>query len=264
LERYSVKVFFIFPTHLGDLLVSEIFSPARLIEAAKDYRYLLHRGYKQHVALRIVSEHYRLSENERYILLRAVFPFRIARMRIIKKVSPSTLPRYTLSVDGYNVLITIESFLLGRLLLLCDDGFIRDIAGVFRKYRISEATKRALLLMILAIKELQPKTATIILDEPISRSGELAAMMRKMLMEYSIRGTAKTSKSPDREILESGDVVATSDTVLIDKAKKVLDLAGYVILKNVINSSERHECKARIISLRRTHGDLYVGFGKNK
>lgn len=235
-------------------------SPAKLLEASKDYRFLLHRGYKQQVALRIVGERYCLTEHERHILLRAVFPRRIARERILKKIPPSKVAEYTLAVDGYNVLITVESFLLGRLLLLADDGFIRDVAGVFRKYKMSEHTRRALSLILSALKELKPKIVTFIFDQPISRSGELSALLRRCMEEYGIRGTARTSKSPDRELLESAEVIATSDTVLIDAAEKVFDLAGYVILRGM----KLLKCKVNVISFKRKCGDLYVGCYKDK
>ena len=40
----------------------------------------------------------------------------------------------TLGIDGYNVLVTLESALDEKLLILADDGLVRDITGKSSRY----------------------------------------------------------------------------------------------------------------------------------
>ncbi|MDM7912097.1 MAG: DUF434 domain-containing protein, partial [Methanotrichaceae archaeon] len=45
-----------------------------LRQAAVDVRYLLDRGYPRESAVRFVSDHYRLPQEQRFVLMRVVVP----------------------------------------------------------------------------------------------------------------------------------------------------------------------------------------------
>jgi hypothetical protein len=52
-----------------------------------------------------------------------------------------------------------------------------------------------------------------------------------MIAEFELKGTATTAQKADVATLRSGGVVVSSDTVIIQKAKKVLDLAGELAMQ---------------------------------
>ena len=203
----------------------------KILEAAKDYKYLLERGYNKKSTLRFVGEKYLLSETERHILYRTIFPEKEAIERKRKLVKEDEVKNNVLIVDCYNVLITIETMLKNDIILEAEDGYIRDISAIFRKYKITDLTQKALNLIIQAIKNLKPTETIFIIDQPISKSGELAAKIRKLLEENNIKGTAKTTKHPDKEITQTSGIIATSDTIIIDKVEKTLDLPAYIFKK---------------------------------
>lgn len=191
-----------------------------------DLRFLLDRGYNKDPAIKIVADKYRLTKKQRNFLLRAIFSKKEARehrKKIIKNVKGKDI-----TVDGYNILITVESFLKKKEIFLCDDGFVRDVSATFGKYRITRTTPRALDMILNKIKKIQPRSVTFIFDSQVSRSGELCKMFREKMPELDINGEAKTSKNADFAIAKSEGVVCTSDRAIIKKAKRVLDLAGKV------------------------------------
>jgi hypothetical protein len=197
-----------------------------LKDPVHDLRFLLDREYNKDPAIKIVADKYRLTKKQRNFLLRAVFSKKEARehrKKIIKNVKGRDL-----FVDGYNVLITVESFLKKKEIFLSDDGFARDVSATFGKYRITKTTPKAIGMILEEIKKMGPGKVTFIFDSQVSFSGELCKMFKEKMKELGIKGTAKTAKKTDYVIANSKGVVATSDRAIIKKAKKVLDLAGKV------------------------------------
>src|SRR4030042_431958 len=88
--------------------------------SAKDFRFLLNRGYPRKAALQLVGNRYGLTADERHLLHRGVFSDEDAKSRREKKVHLAGMMNENLAIDGYNVLITIEAGISGRPLVLAD------------------------------------------------------------------------------------------------------------------------------------------------
>lgn len=200
-----------------------------LREAAKDLRYLLTRRYNRRGAVVFVGDRYLLNKNERHLLFRAIYPKEEVAKRKAKLVPIGEICGKILAVDGYNVLVILESLLKGLPLILADDGFVRDISGVFNKYRMSEDTFKAIDLILLELGKHPPRSVYFFFDQPISKSGELAALVRRKLMECRLEGDAKAVKQPESAVIKMGEVVASSDSVVIKRARKIVDLAGHIV-----------------------------------
>lgn len=206
-----------------------MFINRRILEAAEDLRYLLNRNYNRDQALTFVGDHYRLHKEERFILYRAIYSQKEVRERKEKTISFEELQGKTLTIDAYNVIIVLETMLKGKELIESDDSFVRDISGVFGKHKITKTTRQAISLIMQALKQNPPKKTLIFFDSPVSKSGELAAITRKKMEEYGINGTAQIVKQADNAVIRRGEVAATSDSVILQKAKKTFDLAGYIV-----------------------------------
>lgn len=196
--------------------------------AARDVRYLLDRGYPSQSAIRFVADHYRLPEEKRFVLARVLVPEKVAKSRQEKLVSSKSLRGQDLAIDGYNVLITTESLLSGEPVYRCDDGFLRDTRGIFRKYKTSRVTNQALKLIFGLVKESAPSSVLVLLDEQISKSGTLAAYIRKVMADFGIPGNAKTAPDTDRRLKLSEAVIATGDGSIIDSRDLVVDIPAEV------------------------------------
>jgi hypothetical protein len=198
----------------------------KLSEPARDIRYLLKRNYPRSGAIRFVSNHYRLSEQERHILTRVIVAPHVADSRSKKRLGCTDIKGRDVLVDGYNVLITIESMLNKETLWLGDDGYVRDTKGVFRNYAVTDITYEAVDMMLTILAECKVGSATILLDSQMSNSGELARVIRNKLTECLLDGDARTSRHVDFDLKNAGEgvVVATADGVIIDAVREVVDI----------------------------------------
>jgi hypothetical protein len=199
-----------------------------LKDAAQDARYLVDRGYPKESAVRFVSDHYRLPEEQRFVLTRVVVASKTAMKRKEKMTSVETLQGRVLFIDGYNVLISVESLLGGMHVYLCDDGFIRDTKGIFRSYRMSHFTKVALSAIFDLLAWACLAQAEVLLDQQISMSGQLAAMTRQIMAEHRVHGTARTMQDVDRQLKECDGIVATGDGNVIDALDEVVDIPAEI------------------------------------
>jgi len=199
-----------------------------LIEAAKDYRYLLDRGYPHKLALNTVSTRYLLSKRERLLLYRCVHSSSYVRSIMSKTLVPPE--NVEVVIDGYNLFSTIFSVISGEELYLCDDGFIRDLLGLHTRVALA-VNKDTINKIISLIKWFIDKHRVyIILDANVSHSGELASRLRELLPNADII----VARKADVKVLELsiGRWTITSDAVVLERAYKVYDLAGHIARKN--------------------------------
>jgi hypothetical protein len=200
-----------------------------LQKPSEDFRYLLNRAYSRKAALELVGNRYQLTSDQRHLLHRGVFSDTDSKGRQKKKISPNQIPGCDLIIDGYNVLITIEAGLSGRPLIFGDDGFIRDISGLSGNFQKTETTMRALEHLLNVLKGMKPRQALFLFDSPISRSGELALEVRGRMQKENLPGDAMAVRVPEKILIGFPGIVATSDTAIVDRSHKVVDLAGYVL-----------------------------------
>lgn len=199
-----------------------------LNEAAQDYRYLLNRGYTKKSSLKLVGDHHRLNSAERNLLFRMVHSDDELSRRLNKKVDTDEILDKIISIDGYNLLIAVETLLRGEKLLFCDDGFVRDIYGSLYKFKTTDITEKSLELILKTLKKFQPKLVHFFFDKPISNSGKLAAYVQEQMRACGVPGDAQAVKLPDTTVIKGGDIVISSDGIIIEKSAKIFDLISYL------------------------------------
>ena len=197
-----------------------------LKEATIDLRFLLGRGYNREGCVAFVGDKYQLNKKERLILYRAVYDSKTANEHARKKMSAKAVSGKKVAVDGYNVILTVETMLKNKKLILCDDGFVRDISAVHGKHKPTETTEKALGILINSLKGFNPQEVVFFYDSQVSLSGETASLTRRMLKEGRLNGDAKAVKQADKGALKYGEIVSSSDAVIIEKSEKIVDLAG--------------------------------------
>ncbi|MDD1776307.1 MAG: DUF434 domain-containing protein [Candidatus Methanomethylicus sp.] len=200
------------------------------LAAIEEVRYLLGRGYRRESAVRFVGDRYVLDKPQRMMLYRCVCPLEVSKERKNKIVSADVLPKHNLSIDGFNVLWTVNSALRDRPIYMSDDFIVRDISIQKGEPSVDELSE-AIALTINAISILHPLKIFFFFDRPISHSGEVASEIARLLSKRSLPGCSQTSPNTDMDVLRLDGVVATSDSIIIDKALMVFDLGAYVIGK---------------------------------
>jgi len=200
-------------------------------EACEEYRYLLTRGYPDKAAIKLVGDRHRLSRVERNCLFRGIVDDGTAEIRRRKMAHPDEARDSCIGIDWYNVLITTETYLKGGVLFLADDGVTRDAAAVHGSWRPSPVTETATDAIVSALGRIGPKRIDVFLDAPVAFSGELAAALRGRIGE-AVPGAAyevALAASADWPLKRYQGIVASSDSVVLDSASKVLDLARHAL-----------------------------------
>jgi len=222
--------------------------------AIKDLVWLLDRGYPKKSSIELVGNRYGLSREERLMLYRGVFETETCTMRRRKKVSEHDVQKAgELYIDCYNLIITLRSYLLGRPVFRGLDGYVRDTAGVYGNLSYDNMVSRILSVITESLealfgvsgKKTSAKKANnekvndkgvlvqFYLDAPVSRSGDLALDINKVQVREPLILKAVLSRNPDLEMLEmhdnSGGIIVSSDTVVIDRAKRIFDFAEWII-----------------------------------
>ncbi len=197
-------------------------------KAAADMKYLLDRGFNRTTVLNLVVNRYHLDKGRRNYLQRYVYPEEDIRNHKSKIIPVEKIRGKQLVIDGFNVLITTESVLTGRELVEGMDGILRDSSGIFSNYKFSLDSRMAVDSILNLLLRHKPKSVLFIFDSQISRSGELSSHVKSRMEELSLNGDSRTSKSADKEIAGLNQITASSDSVIIEKVKSVVDLPALI------------------------------------
>lgn len=106
--------------------------------------------------------------------------------------------------------------LSGSLLLAGMDGTIRDLAGLRGTYRIVDKTVRAVELLFAHLDELGVKKALFYLDQQVSNSGRLRALLLDQARDHAVEVQAELHPSVDG-LLSRMEQVVTADAIILDK-----------------------------------------------
>jgi hypothetical protein len=197
--------------------------------AAGDLAWLLGRHYAPQAALTLVGNRYQLHQRQRHALSRAVAAPAVAQARRARQVGPEALTGASLQVDALNQLITIEVALAGGVLLRGHDGALRDLASVHGTYRTVEETTLALQALGMWLAPLGVKEVAFFIDAQVSNSGRLASIMRTLAAAHGWPWQATLVPSADTVLRQTPEIVATSDSSILDQAGHWFGLAAAVV-----------------------------------
>lgn len=201
--------------------------------AVRDLSFLFEREYAVDSALKVVGDRYQLRARQRAAVLRSACAPQLAAARAARQLAPEALRGQTLCLDGFNVLTSLEVALSGGVLLIGQDGVMRDIAGVHGSYRQVQETSPALEL----IRELTVAWGVAhcqwYFDQPVSNSGRACARVRALAEQAGLPWSAEVVMDPDRVLIESVQVVASADAQVLDGAARWFNLARSVVERRV-------------------------------
>jgi len=216
---------------------AELFARERwddLRAAVSDLSWLLSRGYAQPSALKIVGDRYNLESRQRMAVMRCACTDRQLADRTARRVGLHTLAGKNLAIDGYNVLTTIEVALGGGVVLAARDGCYRDIASIHGTYRKVEETVPALELAGEVLANADVGRCVWFLDAPVSNSGRLKGIMDDVAEARRWAWEVRIIANPDVVLSSEAEaVVATADSVILDRCRLWVGLAGEVVRAKV-------------------------------
>jgi hypothetical protein len=193
--------------------------------ASRHVRYLINEGYDLKQASTFVGNHFLLSERQRLAIMRSLATDEQLAVRQSRQVQISDLEGKEVWIDGFNTIITLEVILSEGILFECMDGTIRDLAALRGTYRLIPETSEAVRMMLQALQKARISKATILLDEPVSNSGRLKALIADIGEEFGFELDIQILRDVDRSLYGRENVI-TSDSVILDHCVSWVNLAA--------------------------------------
>ncbi len=204
------------------------FSPEsieKLRVASRHVLYLINEGYDLKQASTFVGNHFLLSERQRLAVMRSLATAEQLAMRKAKLLTAAEAAGRDVWIDGFNTVITLEVLKCDSILFSCMDGTVRDLASLRGTYRIIPETEDAVRLLFDSLEEMEIHSATVLLDQPVSNSGRLKALIAELAVEYPFDLDIQIQKDVDRELYEKENVIS-SDSIILDRCLSWINLAA--------------------------------------
>jgi len=218
---------------------AKLFAPAaiaNLAAALADFSLLLTKGYAQKSTLKLVGDKFSLTQRQRLAIMRSACSDQQLVSRQQRCVLIKNLAAQPITIDGYNVLITVEAAMSGAVIFKGRDGCFRDLASVHGTYRKVTETIPAVQLIGGFLKEINVTKALWLLDSPVSNSGRLKTLIAELARKSEWSWEIQLLPSPDSELIKTTDVVASSDSVVLNGCKRWVNLARAIIEEKLPNA----------------------------
>lgn len=150
-------------------------------------------------------------------------------LRSGKQVAIDQLKGKRVELDGFNLLILLESALSGAYIFKGQDACYRDIGSVHGAYKRVEQTSESALIIGQALQKLAVKEVHWFLDSPVSNSGRLKTFLYELAEEHDFPWSIELVFSPDKELAKSEHIVCSSDAWILNEAKSWFNLGAHII-----------------------------------
>ena len=200
------------------------FSPdaiAKMKIASRHVNYLINEGYDIKQATTFVGNHFILSERQRLAIARSLSTTEQLDNR--KSKEKTSAEGCELWIDGFNTIITLEVMFSDSILYQGMDGTIRDLAALRGTYKIIPETTDAIKLLLDVLSDMNVESVHILLDEPVSNSGRLKALIADISEHYKIKPDIQVLKDVDRTLYDKENVI-TSDAIILDHCKSWINV----------------------------------------
>jgi len=205
---------------------------AKLKTASRHVNYLINEGYDIKQATTFVGNHFILSERQRLAIARSLSTTEQLNNR--KEKEKTSAEGSELWIDGFNTIITLEVMFSDSILYRGMDGTIRDLAALRGTYKIIPETTDAIKLLLDVLSEMKVESVHILLDEPVSNSGRLKALIADIGENYDIKLDIQVLKDVDRTLYDKENDI-TSDAIILDHSKSWINVMRKCLEKNETN-----------------------------
>ncbi|MDQ1094979.1 MULTISPECIES: DUF434 domain-containing protein [Chryseobacterium] len=219
----------------------------KLRAAVSDMHYLLSRGYPEKTSSELVGNRYRLKSRQIQALRGASASELQLKERQTKQVAVQDLENKAVFLDGFNVLILLESLLSEAYIFEGLDGCFRDLSGVHGTYKRVNQTLKSVELIASFYKKSGISKLVWVFDQPVSNSGRMKQMVADFASEQHLDWEAELQFNPDQFIAEHAEIAVSSDAWILDHCKSWFNLVRYLI----------HEEELSVNSVRIIHDEPF-------
>jgi len=210
----------------------KLFAPKvlpNLRAAISDLSFLLTKGYGEKSALQLVGNRYRLNVRQQKALLRMSDNREAVILRQAKVHIPAQLKGKRIEIDGFNLLILLESAMSGAFIFEGIDGTYKDISSVHGSYKRVTQTERAILLVGEELKKLGAEHVHWIFDAPVSNSGRLKTRLYELATAHGFNWDITLDNNPDALLAKSEGVVISTDAWILDRCAAWTNFGAHLI-----------------------------------
>lgn len=211
------------------LLFGEPEAQDKLANALEDMYYLLSRDYPLKASLALAGNRYRLVKRQLQALQGMACSEEEIRKRAAKELSPAALTNQTILLDGFNILILVETVLAEGFVFEGMDGCYRDISSVHGTYRQVQTTEQALIIIGKALQQLQLQQVIWVFDAPVSNSGKLKSSCYEIAGKNHFPWEIILEHDPDKYLINSNDLICSSDAWVLNECKTWFNLGAWII-----------------------------------
>ncbi len=198
-------------------------------EAADDACYLLSRGYAEKSTIQLVGNRYKLNKRQRMAITRISASDQQLEWRKKSEIYSGELEGGMVMIDGFNLLILMESALSGAYIFKGRDGAYRDLSSVHGSYKRVKKTISAIQLIGKALQQLKVKRVTWHLDRPVSNSGRMKTMLMQIAAENNFPWEVILDFNPDKILSKTKEIVITSDSWILDQVYRWYNLGSDLV-----------------------------------
>ena len=194
-----------------------------------DFSLLLSKGYPVNGSLKLVGDRFGFTDRQRLAVRRCACSDEQLEIRRSGRVEIEALKGKCLLVDGFNLLITVEAALSGGAIFVGRDGCYRDLCGIHGSYRKVSETLEAFFLIAEFLEAGGVSKVKWLFDRPVSNSGKLKVIVRDLAAENGWPWEVELFDNPDNVLIASDDIVATSDSDVLDRCGVWYNLGAEIV-----------------------------------
>ncbi|MDF1694645.1 MAG: DUF434 domain-containing protein [Saprospiraceae bacterium] len=193
-------------------------------DAVDDVCFLLSRGYGENSALQLVGNRYRLNKRQRMAISRGCCSDIQSTKRRNSEIFARDLLSKVIEIDGFNILIFLESLLSRAYVFKGRDGVYRDISSVHGSYKRVMKTEEAIYIIGKILSDLDVHSVNWYLDSPVSNSGRLKTKLLEISKKHDFNWQVELVFDPDKVLAKSEHVVISSDSWILDQSQQWFNL----------------------------------------
>ncbi|MFP3593146.1 DUF434 domain-containing protein [Chryseobacterium sp. SIMBA_038] len=197
--------------------------------AVQDMNYLLSRDYAERASSELVGNHYKLKTRQIQALRGASASENQIKNRRFKQVEILDLKDKVIYLDGFNILILLESLLSEAYIFRGLDGCYRDLSGVYGTYKRVNQTQKSIELVSQFFQKAKLQKLIWIFDKPVSNSGRIMQIILEFAQENNLNWEVDLQFNPDKFLAKNVEIIASSDAWILDHCKKWFNVIDYLI-----------------------------------
>jgi len=201
----------------------------KLKNAVQDVKYLLSHGYAEKASSELAGNQYRLKTRQIRALRAASASEGQILVRKTRELHFSEVKDRIIFLDGFNILILLESILSGAYVFQGLDGCCRDLSGVHGTYKRVQQTSEALDCIGRFFQKFKPEKLVWIFDQPVSNSGRIKEIVLDFARQHSYDWEVNLEFNPDQFLVDHAEIVVSSDAWILDHCRHWFNLADCII-----------------------------------